>query len=83
MQPDPIASPDDFDDLIDELEKQLSEEDDSVMQIRSAESEIHNFLLVRVNEYSRPTLSISKFDPSRNHEARAGLLAMVITLQIF
>lgn len=82
-----MASPADenLDDLIDELEKQLIEEDASVVQVRKAESELSNFLQIRAIEYSEPKLKVSIFDPIRNHQARAGLLAMVCepTIQFY
>ncbi|XP_032455777.1 dynein regulatory complex subunit 7 [Nasonia vitripennis] len=74
--PDPMASPEDFDDLIDELEKQLIKEDASIVEVRNAESELFDFLQIRATEYSEPKLKVSIFDPIRNQEARAGLIDM-------
>ncbi|XP_014205782.1 dynein regulatory complex subunit 7 [Copidosoma floridanum] len=79
--PNPLALPENFDDLIEELEKLLNEEELSVMQVRKAESEIFKFLSVRAKEYSKPELEVYAFDPIRNEEALAGLMAKVEKLK--
>lgn len=78
-----MASPENFEDLIDLLELQLAAEDESVVSVREYESMIMRFLETRGQEYSKPTMEISRFDPIRNEEARAGLIALVRIFLLF
>lgn len=72
-----MASQDNVEDLIDLLELQFAAEDASVAEVKNYESVIMNFLQTRSQEFLKPPMEISRFDPIRNEEARAGLIALV------
>ncbi|KAJ8674312.1 hypothetical protein QAD02_005574 [Eretmocerus hayati] len=73
--PDPLAPPDNFDDLIVDLEKQLIDEEVSVSQIRKAETEVDEFITIRKKEFASPQLNVSLFDPIRNQDSVKGYVA--------
>ena len=72
-----MAPPENFEDLMDEMEKQLNEEEIASSKVRDCESEIGKFLKTRAAEYWTPEHLVSKFNPIRNMKATKALLEQV------
>lgn len=72
-----MALPEKSVDLFYLLEKQLKEEEQSLVQIRDTERMIITLLKTRSTEYGLPRLTVSMFDRNRNDEAKTGMLAQV------
>ncbi|XP_058807952.1 dynein regulatory complex subunit 7 [Phymastichus coffea] len=73
-QPDPMGPAEELDKLTDELEMHLNEEDASITDARHAESVVHEFLQLRLDERLKSALQISRFDPIRNQENKEKIL---------
>ncbi|XP_011504670.1 PREDICTED: coiled-coil domain-containing protein lobo homolog [Ceratosolen solmsi marchali] len=80
--PDPMAEPENFDDLIELLETLLSEEETCIVEIRKGETAIFKFLEDRANEFKNPKLKISPYNPIRNEDAKTTLLTMEEEIRI-
>lgn len=65
-------------DLFNELQTQLEEEEKSCFRIRDAEVEIKTFIKTQDQEVSKPKLSVSIFDRSRNDKAKYEILEQVL-----
>ncbi|XP_034941236.1 dynein regulatory complex subunit 7-like [Chelonus insularis] len=62
-------------DLYNLLERQLKDEQQSLVYVQDAERMVNEFLKLRKSEYGIPKLSVSIFDKNRNEEAKAEMIA--------
>ena len=72
-----MISPEDFDDLVMELEKLLKYEEESIVRVRKVEADIKQFLKTRDMEFLESKLIVSPFDRHRNVEAKEGIKELV------
>ncbi|XP_076235310.1 dynein regulatory complex subunit 7-like [Calliopsis andreniformis] len=70
----PLGEPDKGLELLNELDRQLKEEDESTSRVREAEEEVTTFLKTKDEECLTPKLLISIYDTLRESESRIELL---------